>query len=86
MTNINPQVLWIAGAIVAALVIIFAVSAGVRRARTARLRDHYGNEYDRTVRAAGSRTAAEEQLVSRAEEVKTFDIRSLTAAERDLGD
>lgn len=83
MTNINPEVLWIAGAIVAALVIIFAVSAGVRRARTARLRDHFGNEYDRTVRAAGSRTAAEEQLVSRAEEVKTFDIRPLTAAERD---
>lgn len=83
MTNIDPQVLWIAGAIVAALVIIFAVSAGVRRSRTARLRDHYGSEYDRTVRAAGSRSAAEEQLVSRAEEVKTFDIRPLSAAERD---
>ena len=83
MTNIDPQVLWIAGAIVAALVIIFAVSAGVRRSRTARLRDHYGSEYDRTVRAAGSRSAAEEQLVSRAEEVKTLDIRPLSAAERD---
>lgn len=82
MTNINPQFLWIAGAIVAALVVILAVSAGVRRARTARLRDHFGNEYDRTVRTAGSRTAAEQQLVSRAEEVKTFDIRPLTAAER----
>jgi hypothetical protein len=82
MTNIDPQVLWIAGAVVAALVIIFAIAAGVRRSRTEKLREHYGNEYDRTVRAAGSRTAAEQELVSRAEEVKTFDIRPLTAAER----
>ncbi|HEX3580686.1 MAG TPA: hypothetical protein VH087_02915 [Thermoanaerobaculia bacterium] len=83
MTNIDPQVLWIAGAIVAALVIILAISAGMRRSRSERLRDHFGSEYDRTVRAAGSRSAAEEQLVSRAEEVKTFDIRPLSAAERD---
>jgi len=82
MTNIDPQVLWIAGAVVAALVIILAIAAGVRRSRTEKLREHYGNEYDRTVRAAGSRTAAEQELVSRAEEVKTFDIRPLTAAER----
>ena len=83
MNNIDPQVLWIAGAVVAAVVIIFAVAAGVRRSRSERLRDHFGSEYDRTVRAAGSRSAAEQELVSRAEEVKTFDIRPLSAAERD---
>jgi len=82
MTNIDPQVLWIAGAAVAALVIILAITAGMRRSRTEKLREHYGSEYDRTMRAAGSRSAAEQELVSRAEEVKTFDIRPLTAAER----
>ena len=83
MNSIDPQVLWIAGAVVAAVVIILAIAAGVRRSRSERLREHFGSEYDRTVRAAGSRSAAEEQLVSRAEEVKTLDIRPLSAAERD---
>src|ERR1043166_787341 len=83
MNNIDPQVLWIAGAVVAAVVIIFAVAAGVRRSRSERLRDHFGSEYDRTVRAAGSRSGGEQELGSRAEEVKTFDIRPLSAAERD---
>jgi hypothetical protein len=82
MNNMNPQVIWIAAAAVAAVVIIVAIWAGARRARTAQLRDHFGDEYDRTLRNAGSRAAGEEQLVSRAEEVKTFDIRPLTAAER----
>jgi len=54
MTNIDPQVLWIAGAAVAALVIILAITAGMRRSRTEKLREHYGSEYDRTMRAAGS--------------------------------
>jgi hypothetical protein len=83
MTNIDPQVLWIAGAVIAAVVIIFAIAAGVRRSRSERLREHFGSEYDHTLRATGSRTAAEEELVARAEEVKTFDIRPLSAAERD---
>ncbi|HEY2093637.1 MAG TPA: hypothetical protein VGJ81_17320 [Thermoanaerobaculia bacterium] len=83
MTNIDPQVLWIAGAVVAAVVIIFAIAAGVRRSRSERLREHFGSEYDHTLRATGSRTAAEQELVSRAEEVKTLDIRPLSAAERD---
>ena len=79
----NIQMIWIAVAVVAALVIILAIAAGARRARTTELREHFGNEYERTVAKAGSRTAAEDLLVSRAEEVKTFDIRPLTAAERD---
>jgi hypothetical protein len=83
MNNIDPQVLWIAGGIVAAIVIILAIAAGVRRSRTERLREHFGSEYDRTVQSAQSRSAAEEQLVSRAQEVKAFDIRPLSAAERD---
>jgi len=81
--NINPQWIWIAAAAVAVLLIIGLIAAGVRRSRRAALRDHFGREYDRTVEVAGSRTRAEEELVARAEEAKSFDIRPLTASERD---
>jgi hypothetical protein len=80
--NINPQWIWIAAAVVAVLVIIALIAAGVRRSRSAALRDHFGREYERTVETAGSRSRAENELVARAEEAKTFDIRPLSASER----
>ena len=79
----NPQWIWIAVAAAAALIIIGLIAVGARRNRSAALRDHFGNEYDRTVKSVGSRTRAENELVARAEEAKSFDIRPLTAAERD---
>src|SRR5438874_10653208 len=81
--NVNPQIIWTALAAVAAFVIIGLIAAGVRRSRTARLREHFGAEYDHAVKRTGSRVAAERDLSRRAEEVKTFDIRALTAAERE---
>ena len=81
--NMNPQWIWIAAAAVAVLVIIGLIAMGARRNRSAALRDHFGREYERTVEAAGSRSRAEDELVARAEEAKTFDIRPLTAAERE---
>jgi hypothetical protein len=82
-TSAIPQWAWIAIAAVAVLVIIGLIAAAVRRSRTARLREHFGSEYDHAVRSAGSRAAAEDALLARAEEVKQFDIRPLSAAERD---
>src|SRR2546423_6723545 len=79
----NPQWIWIAVAAVAALLVIGLIAVGARRNRSAALQDHFGREYDRTVKTAGSRTAAENELVARAEEAKSFDIRPLTAAECD---
>ncbi len=79
----NPQLIWIAVAAIAALLVIGLIAVGARRNRSAALRDHFGREYDRTVKTAGSRTRAEDELVARAEEAKSFDIRPLTAAERD---
>ena len=79
----NPQWIWIAAAAVAVLLVIGLIAVGARRNRSAALRDHFGKEYDLTVENAGSRTRAENELVARAEEVKSFDIRPLTAAERD---
>ena len=79
----NPQWIWIAVAAAAALLIIGLIAVGARRNRSAALRDHFGHEYDLTVENAGSRARAESELVARAEEAKSFDIRPLTAAERD---
>jgi len=79
----NPQWIWIALGAAAVLVVIGLIASSVRRNRTARLREHYGTEYDHAVTRAGNRTAAEEALLARASEVKQFDIRPLVASERD---
>ena len=79
--NVDPQWIWIAVAAVAVIVIAL-IAISVRRKRTADLREHFGTEYDRAVRAKGSRTAAEQELIDRAEEVKQYDIRPLSVAER----
>jgi hypothetical protein len=79
----NSQlVMFLAGLAVVVVIgiVLWAVS---RRSRSEQLREHFGSEYDRAVEKAGSRTAAEENLVARAEEAKTFDIRPLSAAERE---
>ncbi|HEX9163625.1 MAG TPA: hypothetical protein VF980_18100 [Thermoanaerobaculia bacterium] len=80
---LNQQTIWIAAAVVAALVIILLLASAVRRSRSARLRDHFGSEYDHAVRTTGSRTRAEENLIARTEEAKAFDIHPLSAAEAD---
>ena len=79
----NPLWIWIALGAAIVLVVVLLIAAGARKARTENLREHFGSEYDRAVRAKGSRNAAEDDLVARAEEAKSFEIRSLTAAERD---
>lgn len=81
--NINPQYMWIAIATVGALVVIGFVAIGMRRSRSERLQKHFGAEYNRTVEATGDRAAAERALIQRSEEVKSFDIRPLTATQRD---
>jgi len=79
----NPQVLMFLIGIAVIVVIGIAFWAVARRSQSEQLRDHFGSEYDRTVKEAGSRTAAEENLIARAEEAKTFNIRPLTTTERD---
>ncbi|HEY4640676.1 MAG TPA: hypothetical protein VII75_04980 [Thermoanaerobaculia bacterium] len=80
----NPQWIWIALAAVAVLVVIGLIASTVRRHRTTQLREHFGSEYDHAVHTArNNRTAAEEALLARANEVKQFDIRPLSASDRD---
>ena len=79
--NVDPVWIWIAAGIVAVLVVVGLIARGARRSRTEALRDKYGREYEHTVESAGSRRRAEHDLMTRAEEGKTFQIRSLTAEE-----
>lgn len=83
MAAIDPIWIWTALGLLALIVIVGLIARGSRRARTASLRDQFGNEYDHALSSAGSRKRAERDLVDRTREVETFNIRPLTAAERD---
>lgn len=80
---IDPQ--WIIGAVIVAAVLVVALlfMRGARKSRSAALQDKFGREYDHAVRQSGSRSKAESDLIARAEEVKSFDIQPLSAADRE---
>jgi len=80
---IDPVWIWIGLGVVALLIVVALVARGSRHARTEHLREKFGSEYDHVVHETGSRKRAEQELVSRAEEVEKYNIRPLTAAERD---
>jgi hypothetical protein len=58
--------------------------AVARRRQTESLHAKYGSEYDRTVADANSKRAGEAELVKRQERVEQFDIRPLSAEQREL--
>jgi hypothetical protein len=60
-------------------VILFMV---FRKQRTTRLRQRFGDEYDRTVNATGNQRKAEDELISRAKRVEQFEIHPLSAEQR----
>jgi len=63
--------------VVAALAFVFS-----RQRRTARLRDQFGPEYDRTVAETGSRQAAEAELEDRRHRLEKLEIAPLDSAAR----
>jgi hypothetical protein len=72
-----PTWAWILIAVAAvALVALIAIAAFSRR-RTARLRERFGPEYDRTIEQRGGRRAAEADLTSRVERREQLEIRQL---------
>jgi hypothetical protein len=81
--TIDPVWIWIAVGIVAALVVVGLIARGIRRARTGRLRERFGSEYDYAVKTARSRSRAEQELLARAEAGERLEIRPLSAADRD---
>jgi hypothetical protein len=80
---IDPTWIWVAVGVLALLVVVGLVSRGARRSRSEALREKFGNEYDHVVHEHGSRKHAERELIARAEEVKQYDIRPLTAGDRE---
>ena len=71
----QDNTLWILVGIVAVLGLVMWLVA--RRRNTAVLREHFGDEYDRTVEARGGVSKAERELAEREERVKKLDIRPL---------
>jgi len=71
-------------AVLVGLVLLIAVGIWLmtRQRRSDALRARYGEEYDRTVKVAGGRSAAEANLAEREKRVASLDIRPLTPEER----
>ena len=68
--------------IVIAAGVVVAAAAASRRARTHRLKEHFGPEYDRTVFEAADRKAAEKELTTRERKRSKLEIRPLTHDEQ----
>ncbi len=71
--------------VVVALLVIAAVVvwAYTRRRRTEDLREQFGPEYERTVRASGDPRRAEAELAARRDRVERLHIQPLAPAERE---
>jgi hypothetical protein len=66
-------------AILVAVGVVLAVWMVLRRRRTGALREKFGPEYDRVLRAKGTPTEAERELLERERRVSSFSLRPLTA-------
>ena len=73
--------IWVIIAIVV-LAAIALVAVGVRKRRTAMLRDRFGPEYDRVVENRNDQRAAEADLRAREKQRAQFDIKPLPEADR----
>ena len=79
--QVNPTVLAIV--VIAVVVLIAFLLLYSRKRRSTELRQRFGREYDVALRERGSAKAAEDELEARAKRVSKFNIRQLSAAERD---
>ena len=73
---------WILIAVVVIVVLGIIGWSLSRRRRSARLREHFGPEYDRTVGELGEQRAAEAELAAREKKRKKLDIVDLTPEAR----
>ena len=74
--------LWIVIAVLVVIVIGIAAWSVSRRRTSARLKEQFGPEYDRTVGELGAQRAAEADLLAREKKHKKLDITSLTPEAR----
>ena len=73
-------ILALVGLVLGAAILIWLA---VRNRHTTKLREKFGDEYDRTVEEKGRRSAAEAALEEREKRVAELDIRPLTPQQRD---
>ena len=69
--------------IVVAVLLCAVIWLALRQRRTARLREGFGPEYDRTLEERGDQRAAEAELRERVERRRSYDIRELEPAARE---
>lgn len=79
----STQILVLVVVAIAVIALIAWLYARNRRAKTEKLRQHFGTEYERTVRETGSERQAEAKLAEREKRVETFKIRDLDSSERE---
>lgn len=82
-TAIDPIWIWIAAGVVVVLIVAALFARGARRSRSEALREKFGSEYDHAVETSGSRKRAEAELAARSEAASRYNIRPLTASDRD---
>src|SRR4051795_594323 len=75
--------IWIAIAVVAAVVLLGVVWAGLRTRRSRRLQKRFGSEYDRVAADAPTKRDAESELADRERRREELDIRPLEPAQRE---
>jgi hypothetical protein len=66
-----------------AVVVLAVIIVLYRRHRSRRLKEHFGQEYDRAVLQRGNQSKAEMELLNREKRVQHFDIKPLPIATRD---
>src|SRR4051812_9474850 len=74
----TPLIVGLVVVVLAVVALAFWLISGQRR-RRAELREQFGPEYDRTVRAHGAEREAERELTERRERVHQLHLRPLTA-------
>ena len=74
----DSQTMWLVIAAVVVLAIVAVAWLYAQRQRRERLRTHFGPEYERAVREAGSPAKAEAVLTDRAKRVRELNIRRLS--------
>jgi hypothetical protein len=78
-----PTWAWILIAVVVVLIVAAAAWGMVKRRKTETLKSQFGPEYDRTVRAADDKKAAEAELAARKQRREGLEIRALSNSARD---
>jgi hypothetical protein len=77
------ELAWVLIAVLVLVIVGVAAWSMTRKKRSARLREHFGPEYERTVDELGEQRSAEAELIAREKNRKKLDIVELSPQARD---